>query len=607
MKKEVNLNFILVLLLLFIAFSFIQSPIVIGQSIQRIRIKVVISETLVSIDDPDFKPYNSSSGTGLIARVVDVDGIKYFQSLINGDADPPPDDYIFRYLTKLPEIDATKHWKIYFRHKIVNLADVDLVNCILDGWHSYLIAPGGSLYGNIWRLYKYNSSSPTVLKAKSTITANTSYIIHNIPSGYRVTFIFSFKTGDTVLDSWVENGVGVIGREIIKFKGLTYVLPLMELNRVNPGTVKLTQPKLIEYNFKVTNLNDTSSLQLRLEYKFGETTVWEMQLWPSGYQGKVGALEFKLKPLETKSLNMSLLYPEDKDDHAVLVYFSVLIISGEEAPPLKGEIWENLYGVNSYLGIKESWINVIINIKEDSKIDLFTVVAPYVSPFSQDILPYEHYLEVRVFDSNYEKLVYGPIKIVINGTIKKGDELLINYTIPLKELGYKSGRYIIQIDTYRKGLIKDMNLGRTSFSFHLSFPNIKISNLRLENKPKIGEPNKIIVTVENSGEAPAKNFKVGLYENNKIIEEKIISLRPGEIINLTFNFTPQTRESKLIVKADIDRVLLEEDLNDNQASKLLTSPWFIISPYILIALITIAIVGFIIFYERIKRIKRKNK
>jgi len=590
---------LLILGMLFILLTLSNIKLINGDKlIQKETVKAVIYETLISIDDPEFKPYNPSSGNGTIAKVIDIDGVKYFQSLIDEGVEPPPDDYTFRYLTKIPEVDSSKHWKLYFKHKIVNLADVDLVNCALDGWHSYLIAPGGSIYGNIWRLYKYNSSCPTILKAKSAITANTSYIIHNIPSGYRVTFIFSFKTGDTILDSWVEGGV--IGREIIKFKGVNYTLPLMELNRINPGSIKLTPPKLIEYNFKITNLNATSSLRIRVEYKFGETAVWEMQLWPSGNQGKLGALEFTLEPLAAKNLTMSLIYPEDKDDHAVLIYFNALILSGKNAPPLIGEIWENLYGVNSYLGIKESWVKINLDTKENSKVDLFIIVAPYVSPFSQDILPYEHYLEVKIFDSNYEKLIYGPIKIVINGTIMKGNELLINYSIPAKELNYKSGRYIIQIDTYRKGL-KDINLARLSIPFHLSLPNVKIAGLKFEEKPKIGVPNKIIATIMNNGESSANNFKVTLYINNKVVEEKRITLlKPGETIELTFNWTPQTRENKITIKADDEEILPEERLDDNQASKLIFAGWFLISPYIIIALIAIIAAAIIAIYSMLK-------
>ncbi len=604
-RYNLKLKLILALFILLISFLSITKPINSDQLTFKEVVKAVIYETLISIDDPEFKPYNSSLGSGVIARVIDVNGIKYFQSLIDGVAEPPPDDYSFRYLTKLPEVDVSKHWRLYFKHKIVNLVEADLVNCVLDGWHSYLIAPGGSIYGNIWRLYKYNSSCPTILKAKSIITANTSYIIHNIPSGYRVTFIFSFKTGDTILDSWVEGGV--IGREIIKFKGVNYTLPLMELNRINPGSIKLTPPKLIEYNFKITNLNASSSLRIRVEYKFGETAVWEMQLWPSGNQGKLGALEFTLEPLAAKNLTMSLIYPEDKDDHAVLIYFNALILSGKNAPPLIGEIWENLYGVNSYLGIKESWVKINVDTKENSKVNLFTIVAPYVSPFSQDILPYEHYLEIRIFDSNYKKLIYGPIKIVINGTIRKGDELLINYSIPISELNYKSGRYIFQIDTYRVGQIEDINLARISLPFHLSLPNIKVTGLKLENKPKIGVDNKVTATIINDGEYPANNFRVALYVNNEIIEEKIISLKPSEAKELTFNWIPKTRENKITVKADVEEFLPEETLNDNQFSKLITADWFLISPYLITASIAILAIIVILLYNAVKRKPKKRE
>lgn len=572
---------------------------------QDVKVKAVISETLVSVDDPDFKDYDPSSGNGTIARIIDVNGVKYFQSLVDGVAVPPPDDYLFRYVTKLPEVDTTRHWKLYFRHYIVNLGEVDLENCALDGWHSYLIAPGGSLYGNLWRLYKYNTSSPTLLKARTAIIANTSYIIHNIPSGYRVTFIFSFKTGDTTLDSWVEGGV--IGREIIKFKGPNYVLPLMELNRIKPGTVKLTPPKLIEYNFKIINLNDTNSLEIRLEHKFGETTVWEMQLWPSGNQGDIGSTEFTLEPLAERSFNRSLLFPEDKDDHAVLVYFAVLILSGREAPPLMGEIWENLYGVNSYLGIKESWIDTVIRDKEDSRIDLFTVVAPYVSPFSQDIRPYEHYLELRIFDGNYRELLYGPVRIIINGTIKKGDELLVNYTVPVKELSYQSGRYVVQIDTYRKGLPEDMNLARLSIPFHLSLPDLHLRDLTLKEEPKIGTSNTVIVTLENVGESPANDFKVGFYVDDAIMGEKVVSLLPGEAMELTFNWTPQKGRTKITVKADIDHILPESKLEDNQVSKLIIIGWPLLSPYLIIALAAIAAAIIATLYWKGKTKRRGRK
>lgn len=562
------------------------SPVTADPSTRKEKVKAVISETLVSVDDPDFKAYDPSSGNGAIARIIDVNGVKYFQSLVGGAAVPPPDDYLFRYVTKLPEVDTTKHWKLYFRHRIVNLGEVDLENCALDGWHSYLIAPGGGLYGNLWRLYKYNTSSPTLLKAKTAIMANTSYIIHNIPSGYRVTFIFSFKTGDTILDSWVEGGV--IGREIIKFKGPNYTLPLMELNRIKPGTVKLTPPKLIEYDFKIINLNDTSSLEIRLEYKFGETTVWEMQLWPSGNQGDIGSIEFTLEPLAEKSFNRALLFPEDRDDHGVLVYFAVLILSGEVVPPLMGEIWENLYGVNSYLGIKESWIDTVIRGKEDSRIELFTVVAPYASPFSQDIQPYEHHLELRIFDGNYRELLLGPIRIIINGVIKKGDELLVNYTIPLKELSYRSGRYIMQIDTYRRGLSEDMNLARLSIPFHLSLPDLHLRDLTLKGELEVGTSNTAIVTLENVGEAPANDFKVGFYVNGVLMEERILSLMPGEAMELTFNWVPQRGRTKITVKADIDHILPEDKLEDNQVSRLIIIGWPMPSPYLITALAAVA-------------------
>jgi len=596
-----KLKFIIVSLL--IALLYFSSPVIVKSSAQKTFIIAIISETLVSVDDPNFKPYNQSSGNGVIARIVDVNGVKYFQSLIDAKHTPPPDDYSFRYLTGLPEVNTTEHWKLYFKHYIVNLGDVDLENCALDGWHTYLIASGGSLYGNLWRLHKYNSSSPTFLKAKTTAIANTSYIIHNIPSNYRVTFLFSLKSGDAIIDSWVEQGM--IGREIIKFKGPNYTLPLMELYRIKPGTVKLTPPKLIEYNFKITNLNEANDLRIRLEYKFGETTVWEMQLWPSGNQGNLGSTEFTLKPLEAKSINMSLLFPEDKDDHAVLVYFGVLILKGEEAPPLIGEIWETLYGINSYLGVKESWVKQIINSKENSSIEVFTIVAPYASPFSQDILPYEHYLELRVFDAHYSKLVYGPVKIIINGIIKKGDEMLVNYTIPLKELGYRDGRYIVQIDTYRKGLFNDMNLARISLPFHLSLPNLRLENLRLADNPRIGVENAVVVTLSNIGEASANDFKVGFYVNNKLLEEKRVSLKPGESTDLTFSWIPQKNKNEISVKADVDGILPEGRLEDNEVSKTIIVGWGIKFYLLIIPAVIIVIVTIVLLYKK-KFEKRKD-
>jgi hypothetical protein len=542
--------------------------------------KAVIKETLISIDDPAFGPYNPITGNGTIAKILDFNGIKYFESLAPLNwMRPPPDDYEFRYLTGLPQVNVTKHWKLHFKHYITNLRGVEIENCQMDGWHAYLIAPDGVL----WRLYKYQVESPASLPPYATIVANATYQIHNIPE-HRVTFLFSFISGGAAIDSWG------VGREVIRFVGFKYDLPRIALKRISPGKVEIVPPRFIEYSFSIKNVQG-ESLEMALDYKFGETTVWEMNLWPSGHQGEIKSMELILRPLESKTMNISAYFPEDKDDHGVLVYFGVIIVRGALAPPLKGEIWENLYGSNSYLGIKQSWFSMGPHgvLPNNSDINLFVVVAPYVSPFSKDVLPGDHYVRFRIFDAHYRSLLHGPVDLLIDAAIRKGSEMILNYTIPKEFFAHGEGRYMAQIDTFRRGEKgMDMNLARVSIPFQLKLPDLSVKGL-------VGHEDKVIAKIENLGHWPAHNATIAFYVDGAKLSEKSISIGPGEIEIVEFDLKPGWESAPITVECLLSDSLPDANPGNNKASVILAARGETLDPLLaLLSIISIVAVAILV-------------
>ena len=550
-----------------------------------VKPKAVIEKTLISVDDPTFGTYDPITGNGTIAKIFDLNGIKYFESLVLDNLiRPPPDDYEFRYLTGLPQVNVTKHWKIYFKHYITNLQELEIENCQMDGWHAYLIAPNGVL----WRLHKYQSESPTSLPPYATIVANTTYQIRNIPE-HRVTFLFSFASGGVAIDSWK------VGREVVKFVGLKYDLPQMILKRISPGKIEIVPPRFIEYSFSIKNLQN-ESLEIALDYKFGETTVWEMNLWPSGNQGEVGSMELTLKPLGSKTINMSAYFPEDKDDHGVLVYFGVTIVRGASAPPLKGEIWENLYGSNSYLGIKGAWVSMGPQglHSENPTMSLFVVVAPYISPFSKDVLPGDHYVRFKIFDAHYRTLLHGPVDLLIDAIIRKGSEMILNYTLPREFFAHGEGRYVAQIDTFRSGKGIDMNLARVSIPFRLKLPDLSVKELRIVKGFEVGQENKVIAKIENLGHWPASNATIAFYVDGAKLYEKYISIGPGEIAIIEFDWRPERDRALIAVECFLRNYLPDANPEDNKASMLLAAKSEMLDPRLALLLISITVAAILL-------------
>lgn len=544
-----------ILLALLLMFS-TQMPLAKSESKGPMWPRAVIEETLISVDDPTFGPYDPDSGNGTIARVFDSNGIKYFESLIQSNLiRPPPDDYDFRYLTGIPQVNTSRHWRLYFRHYVTNLREIEIENCQMDGWHAYLIAPDGVL----WRLYKYQAQSPTYLPPNSTAVANMTYLIHNIPE-HRVTFLFSLICGGTAIDSWR------IGREVIKFVGHRYDLPKISLRRMNPGKNEISPPRFMRYSLSIKNAQE-EDLDISLDYKIGETAVWEMNLWPFGSQGEIGSMEFTLKPREHRVINMSSYFPDDKCDHAVLIYFGVILLRGAFAPPLKAEVWENLYGSNSYLGIKMAWVSIDPSKAKSngSGIELYITVAPYASPFSKDVLPGDHYVRLTIFDAHYREVVHGPVDLLIDAAIKKGSEMVLNYTIPKALLHRGEGRYMVQVDTFRRGEGgRDMNLARVSLPFQVRLPDLSIRGLEIADGTA-GPGRRAIAKIENLGHWPAENAAAILYADREKICEKRISIGPGEVAIVEFDLEGVGKWSSISVECLPGGPFPDANPGDNRA------------------------------------------
>ncbi|MEM3430058.1 MAG: CARDB domain-containing protein [Candidatus Bathyarchaeia archaeon] len=522
------------------------------------KLEATIVETLISIDDPEFDVYNYETGNGTVAKVYDRGGVKYFESLINGSTAPhPPDDYEFRYLTGIPVVDTSKHWNLYFKHRVVNRGNVTIENCRLDGWHAYIIAPDG----NLWRLYKYSTQTPETLRPGEQLIATNTYQIHNIPN-YRATFYFTFNSGDSILDSWE------IGREILRFVGSNYSLPHMNLLRLKPGKVELTPPTIIDYIFNITNLRD-DPLRISVEYKFAETVVWTLHLWPSGYMGKIGKHEVTLKPMGTWSTRMTETFPDDKSDHAVHIYYGVTITSGEDAPPLKGEIWEDLYGVNSYLGLKDAYTRLIKSGRFEVEV-AFTLV-PYVSPSSQDVKPYEYNITLTIYDSDYKEVIYGPLRRTLTQQIRKGHELDVYWRIPTGALNNREGKYMAQIDTWRlpTGRHGPMHLARISLPFWLTLPDIAVKpeDIKTQKAPEIGVENRLLIELFNRGRMDAENFPIEVYVDGAPLQSRNISVPAGASIVEDFTWTPQKKTQTIMIKVDPKGLMEEADKTNNVAER----------------------------------------
>ncbi|MBS7629548.1 hypothetical protein KEJ23_06265 [Candidatus Bathyarchaeota archaeon] len=525
------------------------------------KLQATIVETLISIDDPEFNAYSYETGNGTVARVYDRGGVKYFESLINESTAPhPPDDYTFRYLTGIPVVDTSKHWNIYFKHRVLNRGDVTVENCKLDGWHAYIIAPDG----NLWRLYKYSTQSPETLRPGEQLIATNTYQIHNIPN-YRATFYFTFNSGDSSLDSWDT------GREILRFIGSNYSLPHMSLLRLKPGKVELTPPTIIDYIFNITNVRD-EPIKISVDYKFAETAIWILHLWPSGYMGKTGKHEVTLKPMSTWSTRMTETFPDDKSDHAVHIYYGVIITSGEDAPPLKGEIWEDLYGVNSYLGLKDAYARLIKSGRFEVEV-AFTLV-PYVSPSSQDVKPYEYNVTLTIYDSNYREVIHGPLRRTLNQQIRKGYELEVYWRIPTGALNNREGKYMAQIDTWRlpTGKGGPMHLARISLPFWLTLPDITVKpeDIKIQKVPEVGVENRLLIEFSNKGRMDAENFPIEIYVDGAPLHSKNITVPAGTSVVEEFAWTPQKNTQTIEVKVDPKGLVEEADKTNNFAERKFT-------------------------------------
>ncbi|MBS7622685.1 hypothetical protein KEJ39_03310 [Candidatus Bathyarchaeota archaeon] len=532
---------------------------------QTAKLQAVILETLISVDDPDFGPYDAETGNGTIARVYHKDGVKYYESLITGPIAPAPaDEYTFRYLTGIPVVDTVKHWMLYFKHTVQNLGEVTIENCVLDGWNAYVISSDG----NLWRLHKYRTSSPSTLKGGEKLIANNSYQIHNAPD-YRVAFYFTFKSGDVGLDSW-EAPRFPIGKEILRFAGSKYSLPLMGLLRLRPGKAELTPPRIIEYLFNITNLRD-EPIRLVVEHKFAQTVSWVLQLWPSAWEGRVGREEITIMPGGTWMKRMVEEYPDDRSDHAVYVYYGVEIVSEEKAPPLIGEIYQNLYGANSYLGLGEASAQLTTS---GGSAEITFLLTPYVSPSSQDVMPYDYNFTITVYDSDYQRIVYGPVSKAVDQKIRKGSDLQVNYRISSEALNNQEGKYVVQVDTFRLSTKAEqpMHLARISLPFWLMLPDVAISTEKIKVRyiPAIGVENTVLVEILNRGRMDVKDFPLEIYVDGALLQSNRLNISAGSSVIVEVPWTPSRNEQTIYVKLDPENTVTESDKTNNEAKTVFT-------------------------------------
>lgn len=98
-----------------------------------------------------------------------------------------------------------------------------------------------------------------------------------------------------------------------------------------------------------------------------------------------------------------------------------------------------------------------------------------------------------------------------------------------------------------------------------TLPDLVVSSLQIPSKIYVNDAYQVNVTVNNTGNASASNFKVKLFDNNDLVETKIVSnLNQGSSIILNFNWTPNIPgEHILRVEVDPDGDLLETNENNN--------------------------------------------
>jgi len=535
--------------------------------------KGVILETLISVDDGEFREYNPLTGNGTVAKIIYREaGYREFTSLIKDNFPPPSGDYFFRYLTGLPVVNTSAHWFLFFKHTLKNTGDVNIENARLDGWHAYVIDENGNEFTSprvLWRLYKYESKAPSSIMVGETVNAVTSYQIHKIPS-LRTMFIFSFLSSDAVLDTWAYQGL--IGKEVVRFTGFNYSLPRLELRRFKPGSIILTPPETIEYEFTIANRMRDSSLNASIQYKFAQTVTWEINLWVSAHQGLIGSQEVSLKPLETWSKRLVTEFPADKDDHAVHVYFGVLLISGKEPPPLLGEVWETLYGANSYLGVTAASTKMAYH-EGRAYVELSFNLVPYVSPASMDVMPYEYNFTITVYDQDYNQLIYGPVRKSVDIPIRKGEKLRVTYNIPVEEL--KQGwKIMVQVDTYRvTEMVNSMNYARVSVPSLLSLPDLSVNSegVDLYRPMKPGVENVAICRVRNLGISDVKDVRVELLVDDEPVglQNASVQARSETIVN--FYWTPSGDAHKVKVVVDPENAVYEMNEGNNEAERIFSS------------------------------------
>ena len=159
-----------------------------------------------------------------------------------------------------------------------------------------------------------------------------------------------------------------------------------------------------------------------------------------------------------------------------------------------------------------------------------------------------------------------------NPTVTIGEEKEITITFTFNQVdGIARG---LQILTFRvepaSGSLEGRN-AREDFSVYidLEVPNLEVSESSFRDVPSadeidIGETNTFNVYVKNTGNAPAEDVEIVLYDNDVAVETLTESINANSNKSFQFEWTPTTGDHELRLEVNSNFLVKEYDEDDNE-------------------------------------------
>lgn len=327
--------------------------------------KAVIEKIEISVDDVEFRPYDSATGKGVVAIISDDDGlpggIKTFNSFA-GDSKAfsnfktqnynyytKADTQWVKYQNGIPIVNSNQHSRIYIRGTVKNLGSSTLNNVYI---HPYVSYPKENLYPyGMNRHKKIETINPG--ETKESII---SFDIANFPEGYfyaRYQFGTWWHIWYDSLDYQQENHNVYcptcvwpwFSKPLVYFTGSEYNFPEIKLLNADPSNL-FGEPiitdgsKTYSADFQVKNTKSNSQNILYYQTLY----AW----WPNQYNfrfdpfWKVSGVTKTLSPGESFTSSVSTSFTTATQQQLLGSYFYLYLKNNQDKViPLGQYFWNN--------------------------------------------------------------------------------------------------------------------------------------------------------------------------------------------------------------------------------------------------------------------------